>query len=124
MLGYATVGSNRLDDAKTFYDGLLTAIGWVPLFEHGSGGRVYGGGGSMFAVVAPFNGGAATIGNGTMIGFATESRELVDRFHATALALGGSDEGEPGLRGPAESGAYMAYVRDLDGNKLTAFKLG
>ena len=124
MLGYVTLGSNRLDDAKAFYDRLLGAIGWAPLFEHGSGGRVYGANGAMFAIVAPSDGDAATAGNGAMIGFALASHALVDLFHATALECGGSDEGAPGPRGTAEAGAYMAYVRDLDGSKLTAFKIG
>lgn len=124
MLGYATLGSNRIEEAKAFYDAVLGAVGIGALFEHGSGGRVYGAGGTMFAVVVPFDGQAASVGNGTMIGFALASRELVDIFHAKALELGGSDEGAPGLRGPEEAQAYMSYARDLDGNKICAFKLG
>ncbi len=81
-------------------------------------------GGPMFAIVAPFNGEPATAGNGTMAGFAVESHAAVDAFHAKALELGGSDDGAPGPRGPAESKAYMAYVRDPEGNKLCALKLG
>ena len=38
--------------------------------------------------------------------------------------LGGSDEGAPGLRGPEEVQTYMAYARDLDGNKICAFFFG
>jgi catechol 2,3-dioxygenase-like lactoylglutathione lyase family enzyme len=125
MLGYALVGSNRLEEAKAFYDALLGEVGIPPLFEHGSGGRVYGApGGPMFGVVAPYDGGAASVGNGTMIGFMLKSHDEIDRFHAKALALGGTDEGAPGPRGPAEAKAYMAYVRDLDGNKIAAFKIG
>jgi hypothetical protein len=124
MPGYVTVGSNRLEEARLFYDALMAGIGWAPLFDHGSGGRVYGGGDSMFAVVGPFDGRPASVGNGTMVGFALGSRDLVDSFHVAALALGGCDEGAPGLRGPEETQAYMAYVRDLDGNKICAFKLG
>ena len=41
-LGYCTVGSNSLDKAKTFYDALLGVAGMTSLFEHPSGGRVYG----------------------------------------------------------------------------------
>lgn len=124
MLAYATVGSNDLERAKGFYDALMPVIGFAPMMEHGSGGRIYAGKGTMFAVVAPFDGAPATRGNGTMIGFMLEEREQVDRFHAAALELGGSDEGAPGLRGPAEAQAYMAYVRDPDGNKICAFKFG
>lgn len=125
MLNYTTVGSNRLDLAMPFYDALFAAIGFGPLMEHGSGGRIYAtGAGTMFAVVGPFDGRPATVGNGTMIGFKLDSRALVDQFHATALKLGGADEGGPGPRGPANSPVYMAYVRDLDGNKLCAVCFG
>jgi hypothetical protein len=43
----------------------------------------------------------------------------VDAFHAAALAAGGVDEGAPGLR-PFHANFYAAYVRDPDGNKLSA----
>ncbi|MGE3917416.1 MAG: VOC family protein, partial [Hyphomicrobiaceae bacterium] len=53
------------------------------------------------------------------------SRANVDAIHAKALALGGNDEGKPGLRGPNGPQAfYGAYFRDLDGNKLCAFHVG
>jgi hypothetical protein len=42
MLGYCTVGSNRLGEAKTFYDALLGSAGFAPLFEHPTGGRIGG----------------------------------------------------------------------------------
>jgi predicted lactoylglutathione lyase len=41
-------------------------------------------------------------------------------MHAKAIALGGRDEGAPGLR---EGNFYAAYFRDLDGNKLCAFTI-
>jgi hypothetical protein len=55
MLGHATVGSSRLNEAKAFYDDVFAVIGWAPLLEHGSGDRGYGDGNTMFAVVAPFD---------------------------------------------------------------------
>ena len=119
MLSYATVGSNRLEDAKAFYDALLGSIGLTPMFEHPSGGRVYGRDGQIgFGVLGPYDGAPATVGNGSMFAFALETRAAVDAFHAKALALGGTDEGAPGVRGPDW---YFTYVRDLDGNKLCAY---
>ncbi|MDB5447963.1 MAG: glyoxalase [Phenylobacterium sp.] len=121
-LNYFTVGSNNLDQAKAFYDALLGSVGMKPRFEHGSGGRLYGSrGGGVFGVLGPYDGKPATVGNGAMAGFGLDSREEVDAFHAKALELGGTDEGAPGERGP---GAYFAYFRDLDGNKLCAYKFG
>jgi hypothetical protein len=41
------------------------------------------------------------------------------------MELGGSDEGAPGVRGEEGPRAfYGAYFRDLDGNKLCAFRIG
>ncbi|MCA8902344.1 MAG: VOC family protein [Hyphomonas sp.] len=119
-LAYATVGSNRLEEARAFYDALLAEAGITPMFDHSSGGRVYGLDGAFcFGVLGPFDGGAATPGNGTMISFQFDAAEEVDRFHALGLTLGGTDEGAPGFRGG--SPFYMSYLRDLDGNKLCAF---
>lgn len=119
MLGYCTVGSNRLVDAKTFYDALLGSAGFTPMFEHPSGGRIYGKDGNLgFGVLGPYDKKAASVGNGSMFAFRFDTQAEVDAFHAKALALGGSDEGAPGERGPK---MYFSYFRDLDGNKLCAF---
>jgi len=122
MVSYATVGSNNLKAARSFYDRLLGSIGIKPLFEHPSGGQVYGADGKMtFAVLGPYDGTPATAGDGTMIGFALGSPEAVNTLHALAVQLGGRDEGRPGKRGGDGSPFYMGYFRDLDGNKISAF---
>jgi len=72
----------------------------------------------MFAIAEPFNGEDATSGNGTMLGFNLDSSTEVDRLYKKVLALGGTDDGEPGIR----SGRYSAYVRDLDKNKICLFE--
>lgn len=125
MVSYATVGSNNLPKAVAFYDELLGVIGMSKLFDHQSGGRLYGGDKQgMFGVLGPYDGNAATVGNGTMVGFAMKDLDQMAAFHAKAIALGGTDEGAPGPRGPEEGEAFAAYVRDLDGNKICAFKFG
>ncbi len=121
-VSYFTVGSRDLERAKAFYDALLGSIGMRPVMEHPTGGRLYGGKGmGMFGVLAPFDGNPASVGNGAMGGFSFETPEEVDAFHAKAMELGATDEGAPGLRLP---GAYFAYFRDPDGNKLCGYKLG
>ena len=52
-----------------------------------------------------------------MIALLTESEEVVNKFHATALENGAVDEGAPGIR---SDGNYYGYIRDLDGNKIAA----
>ena len=120
-LGYATVGSNNLEKAKAFYDGLFSPDGITGVFEHPTGGRIYGkAGGIVFGVLGPYDGKPATIGNGTMVAFRCDTAKAVDEFHARALKLGGSDDGAPGYRAPK---MYFSYFRDLDGNKLCAYAL-
>jgi len=121
-LGYCTVGSNRLNEAKAFYDALLGTAGLTGMLEHPSGGRVYGAEGNLcFAVLGPYDGKPASVGNGAMFAFSFDTRDEVDAFYAKALALGGTDEGPPGERGPK---FYFSYFRDLDGNKLCAYCVG
>ena len=125
MFNYAAVGSNKLEAAKTFYDGLLPTIGMNKLFDHPSGGRLYGVQGKcMFGVLGPYDGKEASVGNGTTFGFLLENRPAVDAFYAKAMALGATDDGPPGPRGGDKSPAYFAYFRDLDGNKLCAYHFG
>ncbi len=118
MLTYATVGSNRLPEAVAFFTDLLAMIGVGKLFDHPSGGAIFGKDGKpLFGVLGPHDGKPATVGNGSMLALDIPSRAEVDAFHAKALALGGTDDGAPGERAP---GYYMAYFRDLDGNKFCA----
>jgi len=121
-LGYVTVGSNQLVEARSFYDVLLGSAGIKALWEHPSGGRIYGTDqGYFFCLVGPFDGKPATVGNGSMFALRFDTRDEVDAFHAKAISLGGANEGDPGERAPA---FYMSYFRDLDGNKLCAYCLG
>jgi catechol 2,3-dioxygenase-like lactoylglutathione lyase family enzyme len=54
-----------------------------------------------------------------MPAFIATTRAAVDAFHAAGLAHGGTDEGAPGLR-PHGAHFYACYLRDPDGNKLSA----
>ena len=120
-VSYCTVGSNDLEKAKAFYDELLGSIEMKPFLEHPSGGRIYRDGPSLFGVLGPYDQQPATVGNGTMVGFNLDSAEQVSSFHAKALELGGTNEGDPGERMPS---AHFAYFRDLDGNKACAYFIG
>ena len=72
------------------------------------------------SVTQPYDGQAATVGNGSMVALQMESIDQVKEFYQKALELGASDEGQPGFRAEMP-GFYAAYFRDLDGNKLNAF---
>lgn len=124
MFGMVRLGTNDLERAKGFYDDLFAAIG---IARHPSNDSlaVWGTPGQpIFVIGPPFDGEAATSGNGTMISLLVDERAKIDRAHATALALGGKDEGAPGLRGDPAHDFYAAYLRDLDGNKLCFYARG
>lgn len=121
MIGYATIGTNDLDKARSFYDPVIAALGGKRTMAFDRM-QFYGGvGQSMLAVCKPYDGEAATAGNGSMFGLAAASREAADAAHAAALAAGGTCEGPPGQR---MDGFYGAYFRDPDGNKLCVFYTG
>jgi predicted lactoylglutathione lyase len=81
-------------------------------------------GAAGIAATKPFDGEAATVGNGTMVALQAQDRAQVQRLYDIALANGGTSEGEPGPRGEPDANGmvfYAAYFRDPDGNKLNAF---
>jgi catechol 2,3-dioxygenase-like lactoylglutathione lyase family enzyme len=127
MIGYVTLGVSDIERARGFYNALLGTIGAKQLMAlEENGFTMYGVAWDKPCVVItkPYDGGLPSPGNGNMIGLVMDSREHVDALHAKALELGGTCEGQPGIREPAEMGFYGAYFRDPDGNKLCAFKVG
>ena len=119
MIGYVTLGTNRLNEAAKFYDELLALIGAARIMESD---RFIAWGTGMtspaVSIAKPYDGKPTTVGNGVMVALAMDSPEKVDAVYAKALELGGTDEGAPG---PRSEQFYAGYFRDLDGNKLNAF---
>ena len=119
MIGYVTVGTNKFDEAAKFYDALFETIGAGRAFDADTFiAWSSGPAAPAFSIIKPYDGAAATVGNGVMIAIALDTPEKVDAFHTKALELGGTDEGAPGTR---TGNFYAGYFRDLDGNKLNAF---
>ena len=119
MIAYITLGTNDLKKAAEYYDKLLDGLGAKRVYDYET--FVAWGvtdGAPMFSVIKPYDGNTATVGNGVMIALHAPDHATVDMLHAKALALGGTDEGAPGVR---EGGYYSGYFRDLDGNKLNFF---
>ncbi|MCH9751934.1 MAG: VOC family protein [Alphaproteobacteria bacterium] len=119
MIGYVTLGTANLKKNAAFYDAIAKEMGVGRMMDEDTfiaWGNMDGAPG--VALSQPFDGKAASVGNGTMVALQASSKEQVDRIHAIALERGGTCEGKPGDRG---GGFYAAYFRDLDGNKLNAF---
>ena len=121
MLLYITLGTNDLAKATGFYDAVMPKLGLERRhsddseigFGEPAPARIW------FWVNKPFDGKPASVGNGSMPALIAPSRTAVDAFHAAGLAHGGTDEGAPGLR-PYGSSFYACYLRDPDGNKISA----
>ena len=122
MISYATIGTNNMDAATKFYDAVFATLGGKRTFAMGDRMQFYGSDATpgMIAVSKPYDDKPATVGNGAMFGLPAATNAEVDAAHAAALAAGGTCEGPPGARMPT---FYAAYFRDLDGNKVCAFKM-
>jgi catechol 2,3-dioxygenase-like lactoylglutathione lyase family enzyme len=127
MLGYLMIGANDVAQSVRFYDTILLPLGYRK--EDGDDYARYAmdgvadrdnGPGTVY-VMKPFDGAPATPGNGMMPAFRARDAAKVRELHATGLAAGGTDEGEPGTRSYYSPDFYVGYLRDPTGNKLALF---
>lgn len=121
MFSHMMVGANDLDAAKKFYDATFAAIGGPPSVSDEKGRLFWLHKGTAFGVTKPIDGKAATFANGGTIGFAMDSTDQIDAWHAAGVEAGGTSvEDPPGWRTSDMGKMYLAYLRDPDGNKLCA----
>ena len=122
MIGYVTLGTNDSAKAANFYDALLGELGAKRAMNMDTFiAWATGPGAPMLSIIKPFDGKAATVGNGVMVALAVDSKAKVDAVYKKAMELGAKDEGPAGPRG---DNFYAGYFRDLDGNKLNVFFMG
>jgi catechol 2,3-dioxygenase-like lactoylglutathione lyase family enzyme len=122
MIGYVTIGVSDMENAKSFWGGLLEPLGASILMDIGRIAFIGEGMDSNFlAICTPHDGNPPAHGNGNMVAIPAGSRDKVDEMHARAMDMGASDEGAPGERMP---GFYGGYFRDSDGNKAVFFHMG
>jgi catechol 2,3-dioxygenase-like lactoylglutathione lyase family enzyme len=119
MIDHVSVAVRDLQASARFYEAVLGALGFAKLEERAATiafGKSY----SEFWInmreamprVAPES--------GAHVCFRARSMEMIDAFHAAALAAGGTSDGAPALRPQHGEGYYAAYIRDLDGNRIEA----
>lgn len=125
MYSHMMVGSDDLDKSKAFYDATFQAIGGRPGITDPKGRLIYLYNGGVFMISKPIDGAPATFANGGTIGFAMDSPEQADAWHAAGVEAGGTSiEDPPGWREQPSGKMYLAYLRDPDGNKLCALHRG
>jgi catechol 2,3-dioxygenase-like lactoylglutathione lyase family enzyme len=118
MFTHVMIGSNDLERARGFYDATFAALGGKPGEMDARGRLIYVHEGGRLMITKPINSMPATPANGGTIGIAAASHDHVLAWHAAGTAHGGTAIESP----PAErtNGSFVAYLRDPDGNKLTA----
>jgi len=120
VIGFVMVGTNDLEKSSNFYDSVLVHLDLkkVAITERYIGyGHSSDDDNVKFYITKPHNKETATFGNGAMVALSADTKQAVDKFYKTALENGAVDEGKPGIR---SDGNYYGYIRDLDGNKITA----
>lgn len=123
MIGYTTIGVSDMEKAKSFYCELFADKGAKVAVDAGRIAFIAAeSGDTMLAICEPFDKAAPMPGNGTMVAFGAETKEEVATLYNKAIALGATDEGEPGQRVPDRF--YGSYVRDADNNKLCFYIFG
>lgn len=118
MFTHIMIGSNDLAKARDFYDATFLALGGKPGEMDARGRLIYIHEGGRLMITTPINGAPATVANGGTIGIAAASPDQVMAWHQAGVMHGGiSIESPPTERA---NGAFVAYLRDPDGHKLTA----
>lgn len=120
MLHHVSVGVSDVARAATFYDAVLRTLGYKRVMEFMPYALAYGEDHPEFWIQLPHDQRPMSVGNGVHLGFVARTKDQVHKFHAAALAHGGSNNGEPGPRPDYGPDYYGAFVYDLDGNKIEA----
>jgi catechol 2,3-dioxygenase-like lactoylglutathione lyase family enzyme len=118
MFTHVMVGSNDLERARRFYDATFVALGGKHGEMDARGRLIYAHDGSRLMITKPIDGNPATAANGGTIGIAATNRDQVRAWHAAGTTHGGTAIESPPAERP--NGAFVAYLRDPDGNKLSA----
>jgi catechol 2,3-dioxygenase-like lactoylglutathione lyase family enzyme len=119
MIDHISVAVRDLDASSHFYQAVLGAIGYEKLVVRP---RTIGFGKSYPEFWLNLRASSAPIGadSGAHAALRVRTSELVDAFHAAAVAAGGRCDGAPGLRPQHGEGYYAAFIRDPDGNRVEA----
>ena len=119
MIDHISLAVRDLERSARFYQAVLGAIGYEKLVVRprtiGFGKRYPEFWLNLRATLTPVD-----AESGAHAALRVRTTELVDAFHAAALAAGGSSDGAPGLRPQHGEGYYAAFIRDPDGNRVEA----
>jgi catechol 2,3-dioxygenase-like lactoylglutathione lyase family enzyme len=115
VLDHVSLPVSDLERSKRFYEEALSPLDYRLIMEHHISGVGFGQSAKPDFWIRQGAPGAAV-----HVAFASEDRATVEAFYEAAIAAGGHDNGQPGLRPEYHSAYYGAYVLDPDGNNIEA----
>lgn len=121
MIDHLGVKVSQYSRSRDFYVKALAPLNYELLMEFpasGSGAPDVGGFGER--PHPDFWLGVGSVATTAHIAFRAKSRKDVDAFYKAAIAAGGRDNGEPGLRPQYHANYYGAFVLDPDGYNVEA----
>jgi catechol 2,3-dioxygenase-like lactoylglutathione lyase family enzyme len=121
MIDHLDITVSDLARSEAFYLRALAPLGFDLVYRNTSnatGGQTLGFSTSPNPTFCIRSGGRPT--TPVHIAFSADSRAAVDAFYAAALAVGGVDNGIPGLRPYYANDYYSAFVLDPDGHNVEA----
>ena len=119
MIDHVSIGVSDLERSAAFYAAILEPLGLVQIVATET--RV-GFGKRYPELWLNLRRGMPRVAEdtGSHVCLRARTKDVVDRFHAAALANGGTDDGAPRDRQATMTAYYAGFVRDPDGNRLEA----
>ncbi len=119
MIDHVSIAVRDLAAATRFYEAVLAPLGMTRLETRPATvgfGKSY----AEFWLNLRKDVAPAAAQNGAHVCLRARTADIVDAFHAAALAAGGTSDGAPAFRPQHGEGYYAAFIRDLDGNRIEA----
>lgn len=121
MIDHIGFPVSNYDRARTFYIAALAPLGYSLIVEvrhneHDAPAAGFGADGKPDFWI----GGEGGIDKPLHVAIVAKDRAAVDAFYRAALAVGGRDNGAPGIRAHYHPNYYGAFVRDPDGHNIEA----
>jgi catechol 2,3-dioxygenase-like lactoylglutathione lyase family enzyme len=120
MIDHISIAVRDIKAAEVFYTALLAPLGLAKLREWPNAAIGYGKKYPEFWINLRSDMTPVAQDSGVHICLRVVSTDVVDAFHAAALAGGGTSDGAPGPRAEYSDRYYAAFIRDPDGNRIEA----
>ena len=124
MFSHVDIGARDFARAGALQPAPLAPLDLARAWKGGEDGALPGVGRAVpesraptFFVQFPFDGGAASAGNGWMTAFLAPSPDAARDGHTAGLAAGGADEGALAERSRYGRGCHGAHLRDPEGDE-------